>query len=91
MVIFGTGEEPLLVLPSLTQKPASGTLQMQIVIADFAAIGTCPARKIPSIALIHTPRKDFTGTDPVQIEIDSDNRTTLLSYRIGVVSQAEPL
>ena len=38
--------------------------------ADVAATDTCPARKIPAIALFYTPSKEFVGTDTVQVEID---------------------
>lgn len=79
------------VLPSLRQTPTNGSMQMQIVVADIGASGTCPARKVPAIALIYTPRKDFTGTDSVEIEIDTDNRVTLLAYHISVAAPAEPL
>jgi hypothetical protein len=79
------------VLPSLREKPTNGVVQMQIVVADVAASGNCPARKIPAIALIYTPRKDFTGSDSLEIEVDTDNRVTLLSYKITVVAPAEPL
>jgi hypothetical protein len=80
-------------LPSLRQKPANGTILMQIIVADVAANGNCPARKIPTIAIAYAPRKDFTGIDAIELEIDVDNRTTVLSYRIIVAAQAqaEPL
>lgn len=79
------------VLPSLKQKPASGVLGMQIIVTDVAAAGTCPARKIPAIALTYTPNKDFVGADAVQVELEIGNRMTSLSYRINVTPQAEPL
>lgn len=80
-------------LPSLRQKPANGNIIMQIVVSDVAANGTCPARKMPTIAIAYAPRKDFTGVEAVELEIDTDNRTTLLSYRITVSAdaQAQPL
>ena len=78
-------------LPGLRQKPANGSVLMQIVIADVAASANCPARKIPTIAIAYVPRKDFTGVDALEIEIDVDNRTTVLSYRITVAAQAQPL
>ncbi|RXH10130.1 hypothetical protein [Bradyrhizobium guangzhouense] len=78
-------------LPSLRQRPASGIIQMQIVVSDVAAAGNCPARKVPTIALFYTPRKGFSGVDQVQIEVDTENRTTLLSYRIMVGATEEPL
>jgi hypothetical protein len=66
---------------------------MQIVIANVAANGSCPARKIPTIVIAYAPRKDFTGVDTLEIEIDVDNRTAVLSYRITVAAraQAQPL
>lgn len=80
-------------LPSLRQKPANGSILMQIVIANVAANGNCPARKIPTIVIAYAPRKDFTGVDTLEIEIDVDNRTAVLSYRITVAAraQAQPL
>jgi hypothetical protein len=80
-------------LPSLRQKPANGNILMQIVISDVAANGNCPARKMPTIAIAYAPRKDFTGVETVELEIDTDNRATLLSYRITVSAdaQAQPL
>jgi hypothetical protein len=78
-------------IPVVREKPANGIIQMLIVVTDVAAAGKCPARKIPSTALIYTPNKDFVGTDTVQIEVEAGNRTTLLSYRITVQPGAEPL
>ena len=78
-------------IPVVREKPANGTMQMMIVVTDVAASGKCPARKIPSTALIYTPNKDFAGVDTVQIEVEAGNRTTLLSYRIIVQVGAEPL
>jgi hypothetical protein len=78
-------------VPVLREKPANGVIQMQIVATDVAASGNCPARKIPTTALIYTPKKDFIGTDSVQIEVETGNRTTTLSYRITVQATAERL
>jgi len=78
-------------VPVLREKPANGIIQMQIVATDVAASGNCPARKIPTTALIYTPKKDFIGTDSVQIEVETGNRTTTLSYRITVQATAERL
>lgn len=78
-------------LPSIRQQPKGGTVQLQVVVTDVAAAGDCPARKVPAIALIYVPRKDFTGADLIQIEIDTDNRATLLSYRVTVSVAGEPL
>ena len=78
-------------LPSLRQKPANGTIQVQILVTDVAATGYCPARKIPTIALIYTPNKDFVGTDSVQIEVEVGNRTTSLSHRLMVLPAAQSL
>jgi hypothetical protein len=78
-------------VPVIREKPANGVVQMLIVPTDVAASGKCPARKIPTTVLIYTPKKDFVGTDSVQIEVESGNQTTLLSYRITVQAAAEPL
>jgi hypothetical protein len=77
-------------VPAIREKPANGVIQMLIVPTDVAASGKCPALKIPTTALIYTPKKDFVGTDSVQIEVESGNQTTLLSYRITVQAAAEP-
>ena len=76
-------------VPTVREKPANGIVQMLIVPTNVAASGNCPARKVPTIALIYTPNKDFTGIDLVQIEIEIGNRSTSLSYRIKVESKAE--
>jgi len=78
-------------IPIVREKPANGTMQMMILVTDVAASGKCPARKIPSTALIYTPNKNFVGTESVQIEVETGNQTTLLSYRIIVQAGAEPL
>jgi hypothetical protein len=78
-------------VPVIREKPANGIIQMQILATDVAAAGKCPARKIPTTALIYTPNKDFIGTDSVQIEVEAGNRTTSLSYRITVQAAAEQL
>jgi hypothetical protein len=78
-------------VPVIREKPANGIIQMLIIATDVAASGKCPARKIPTTALIYTPNKDFVGTDSVQIEVEAGNRTTSLSYRITVQAPAERL
>jgi len=55
-------------LPQLREKPSHGTILMQIAVANVTAAGSCPARKIPVIALVYLPSPDFVGTDSVQIE-----------------------
>jgi len=55
-------------LPQLREKPSHGTILMQIAVANVPATGSCPARKIPVIALVYLPSTDFVGTDSVQIE-----------------------
>ena len=55
----------------LRKKPLHGNVALQIVIADVAATGACPARKIPSIALVYTPSKDFVGNDSVEVEFEA--------------------
>src|ERR1700694_5224618 len=78
-------------VPVIQEKPANGIIQMLIVATDVAATGKCPARKIPTTALIYTPNKDFVGTDSVRIEVEAGNQMTLLSYRITVQPGADPL
>jgi hypothetical protein len=78
-------------VPVVREKPANGTIQMLIVATNVAASGKCPARKVPSAALIYTPNKDFVGPDSVQIEVETGNRTTSLSYRITAQAAAERL
>ena len=46
-----SGDPGPVALSSLRQKPANGNILMQIIISDVAANGTCPARKIPTIAI----------------------------------------
>ena len=77
-------------VPVLREKPTNGIIQMQILVTNVPAAGNCPPRKIPSAALIYTPKKDFIGTDTVQVELDESNKTTTLSYRIAVQPAAEP-
>jgi hypothetical protein len=78
-------------VPVLREKPANGIIQMQIVVSEVPAAGNCPARKMPTTALIYTPTKDFVGTDSVQVEVEAGNRTTTLSYRITVEAAPERL
>jgi len=86
----GVNPGPIAV-PVVREKPANGIIQMLIIASDVPAMGKCPARKIPTTALIYTPNKDFVGTDAVQIEVEAGNRTTSLSYRITVQAKAEQL
>ena len=78
-------------VPVVREKPANGIIQMLIVVTDVAASGKCPARKIPSTALIYTPNKDFLGTDSVQIEVEDANGTTTVKFRITVQATSQPL
>jgi hypothetical protein len=77
-------------LPTLRQAPKSGIVQLQVVIVDVGPADNCPARKIPAVAVIYTPGKEFTGTDDVQVAITINGRVTTMSYRItvGPASQA---
>jgi hypothetical protein len=72
-------------LPALREKPSNGVIRLQILVTDVPASDACPARKVPSIALIYTPQPNFVGTDSVQIEVEgAPNQITSLSYRITV-------
>ncbi len=64
---------------------------MTILVANVAASGNCPARKVPMITLIYTPKPDFVGGDAVTIDIENGNRTTSLSYSILVQNPGETL
>ena len=77
-------------LPRLREKPSHGLVGLQIVMADVAATDTCPARKIPAIALFYTPSKDFVGSDTVQVEVEAgDARTTDYNIKIMVQEEAD--
>ncbi|MGO8913024.1 MAG: hypothetical protein ACLQDM_27380 [Bradyrhizobium sp.] len=72
-------------IPLLREKPSHGRVIMQIVIADLPADDSCPARKIPAIALIFVPDANFIGTDSVQIELDAgSSKLTVQGFRIIV-------
>lgn len=80
----GTNPGPV-PLPKLREKPSHGGVGLQIIMADLAATGACPARKIPSIALFYTPGKDFVGKDSVQVEFETgDIKLPGLSFLITV-------
>jgi hypothetical protein len=81
----------LIAVPVIREKPTNGNVGMQVVATDIAASQNCPARKIPTIALVYTSTKDFVGTDSVQVEIEAGNRTTTLRYRVTVRANAERL
>jgi hypothetical protein len=78
-------------IPIVRNKPTNGTIQMTILVANVAASGTCPARKVPVITLIYSPEPDFVGNDSVTIDIETGNRTTSLSYSISVLASGETL
>ena len=83
------GPDPL---PALREKPTNGIVRMQIVVTDVEATANCPARKVPSLALIYTPKRDFIGTDYVQVEVETgNNNITALSYRIIVKATTDSL
>ena len=78
-------------VPVIREKPTNGTIQMTILVGNVAASGNCPARKVPVITLIYTPKPDFVGGDAVTIDIENGNRTTSLSYSILVQTPGETL
>lgn len=72
-------------LPVLRERPSHGFVRMQIVVADVPASDSCPARKIPAIALFYAPSADFVGVDSIQVEFETgDTKTPTLSFRITV-------
>ena len=84
----GTNPGPV-PLPRLREKPSKGVVGLQIVVTDVAASDSCPARKMPAIALFYTPNRDFVGADSVQVELEtSDNKTPTLSFLIKVEETA---
>jgi hypothetical protein len=78
-------------VPVVREKPSNGIVQMTILVANVAASGNCPARKVPVITLIYTPKADYIGSDAVTIDIENGNRTTSLSYSISVQAPGETL
>jgi hypothetical protein len=78
-------------VPVVREKPTNGIIQMMIIVTDVAASSKCPARRIPTTALIYTPNRDFVGKDSVQNEVETENQTTSFSYRIAVEAEAEQL
>jgi hypothetical protein len=78
-------------VPVIREKPTNGNVHMQVVATDVAASQNCPARKIPTIALVYTSTRDFVGADSVQVEIEAGNRTTTLRYRVTVQAATERL
>jgi hypothetical protein len=71
--------------PIAREKPYNGVVVMQIVTSDVAASGSCPARKIPSVALIYIPKQDFVGFDTVQFDLQTDDhQIQTLTYHINV-------
>jgi hypothetical protein len=80
----GTNPGPV-PLPTLRERPSHGVVGLQIVVTDVAASDSCPARKIPAIALFYTPNRDFVGNDSVQIELNQANKKTpTVSFLITV-------
>lgn len=71
-------------LPTLLEKPSNGVIQMQLQFTDVGALGNCPARKVPSIAVIYTPKPDFVGADWTKLEFEVGGKTVAVSYRISV-------
>jgi hypothetical protein len=57
-------------VPTIREKPSHGIVGLQIVIDGVPASDSCPARKIPAIALFYTPSADFVGNDSVQVEFE---------------------
>ncbi len=86
-----TSTPGLIAVPIIREKPVNGHVGMQVVATDIAASQNCPSRKVPTVALVYVPNKDFVGADSVQVEIDVGNRTTTLRYRLTVADAAQPL
>ncbi|MBR1232000.1 hypothetical protein JQ611_08075 [Bradyrhizobium sp. AUGA SZCCT0182] len=78
-------------LPVVTALPANGVVQMQIIVSNVPAGNNCPARKVPSTALIYTPNKDFSGSDKVEIDIVAGNQKRSFGYLITVQNPGQQL
>jgi hypothetical protein len=78
-------------LPVVTAPPVNGIVQLQIIVSDVPAGNNCPARKIPSTALIYTPNKDFSGSDKVEIDIVTGNQKRSFGYQITVQNPGQQL
>jgi hypothetical protein len=85
-----SGVAPVTV-PIVQKKPTGGTVEMTILVANVAANGTCPARRVPVITLIYTPMPDFIGTDSVTIDVEMGNRSTIFNYSIDVLASKDTL
>lgn len=76
-------------LPQLKVKPSNGVVLLLSASTNLAATDSCPARQIPSIALIYAPRPDFVGVDTLEVEFDAGSRKLAgVSLRITVVDTA---
>jgi hypothetical protein len=71
-------------VPTIREKPSHGIVGLQIVLDEVPASDSCPARKVPAIALFYTPSPDFVGNDSVQVEFETANKTSARSYLIKV-------
>lgn len=85
----GTNPGPVPLL-KLHERPSHGTVALQIVVADVAATDSCPARKMPSLALFYTPARDYVGIDSVQVEFETgDQRLPMLAFQITTQEPAD--
>ena len=71
-------------LPVLREKPANGTILIQVGVTNAPASATCPARRLPTITLIYAPKADFVGSDAMSIDIEAGNRITTFAYHVTV-------
>lgn len=78
-------------VPIVSSAPTNGAVQMQIVVSNVAASEKCPARRVASIALIYAPKKDFFGTDSVQLDVEVGNQKSSLRYNITVLGAGQQL
>lgn len=79
------------ILPTVRQAPKGGIIQLQVIVVDVGSADNCPARKVPAIAVIYTPGKEFSGVDDVQVDITVNGRVTTMSYRITVGPTSQSL
>jgi hypothetical protein len=71
-------------LPTVTEPPAHGSVQMRIALSNVPAMGTCPARQVPTIALLYVPESGFVGLDAVSIRIEMGDHSIENRYQIAI-------
>lgn len=71
-------------LPTLAQKPASGTIVLKSAMIEVPSSGKCEVRKVPGIAIIYVPAQNFLGDDRVEVTLTMGDRAVSRQYDIKV-------